>query len=313
MIMETDANDFILFPRDPLPILLVDDEQNILDALSRDLRKSAECICFTDAELALKELETREFSVVISDLRMPKMHGLDFLRRCCELRPTTQRILLTAFADLANVATAINQARLNLLLTKPWEAEELRRGVDECVALHRLARENHSLRQMALTDPLTQVANRRYFWERLEAELSRAKRYSRPLSLMICDIDDFKKYNDTYGHLRGDAVLKDVASSLEKGKRLTDLVARYGGEEFCVLLPEVNLRQATEIASRHLETVKLQTGISLSIGVAAYPENALSSTELIDTSDKALLVAKKTGKSRVVVSSFSAAAGEEPS
>ena len=282
----------------PLPILLLDDEPEILKALKRDLRKSALVDEFTDPAEALRAFGSREYAVVVSDLKMPNMNGLEFLFECSKIRPHAQRVLLTAHADLADIQDSINKAKINLLLTKPWEPEDLRAAIDSVQRQADLARENNELRRLALTDALTGISNHRYFWERLESEFSRAQRFGRPLSLIMADIDDFKKYNDQFGHPRGDAVLKDVATTMDRARRSMDTVARYGGEEFGVILPEASSQQALDIAKRTMEIVKTKTGLSL--GVASFPDDASSTTQLVDLADKALLTAKKQGKAQVV-------------
>jgi diguanylate cyclase (GGDEF)-like protein len=150
-----------------------------------------------------------------------------------------------------------------------------------------------------MTETITGVSNNRYFWERLESELSRAKRYGRPLAVLMADVDDFKRYNDQHGHLTGDRVLRDVAQALDSVRRSMDTVARYGGEEFGMILPEASGIKAFEIAQRLRDSVLEKTKISLSLGVAAYPEHADSSKDLVLRADQALLYAKAHGKAQV--------------
>ncbi len=284
----------------PLPILLLDDEPEVLSLLASELRRWASVETYTDPFLALEAVRKNDFAVIVSDLSMPKMNGLEFLAACAELRPSAQRVLLTGHADLANLFDSINKARLNALVTKPWDPPDLQNVLMSAVRQNEVVRENEELRRITLTDALTSIYNHRYFWERLESEFSRDKRYGRPLSLIMCDIDDFKKYNDTYGHPRGDAILRDVAQTLEKNRRSMDSVARYGGEEFGIILPEVTHAQAMEISKRHLQITQKSTGISLSFGVATFPDQAQSSTELLHVADQALLRAKSEGKAKVV-------------
>ncbi len=283
-----------------LPVLVVDDEEEILKSIARDLRRTAPVTTFTDPTEALKSFEDLEYAAVISDLKMPEMNGLEFLKECARIRPAAQRILLTAYVDLASLPESINIAKLNLLLTKPWESDELRIAVESALRNNEILRENAELRKIALTDGLTGISNHRYFWERLESEFSRAQRYGRPLSLIMCDIDDFKKFNDEFGHQKGDSVLREVAQCLDRNKRSMDTVARYGGEEFAVILPEVTRPQGIEIAKRYLATTESSTGVGISLGVAAYPDDAKSSTELVQAADFAMLRAKKNGKRQVV-------------
>jgi two-component system cell cycle response regulator len=283
-----------------LPILVVDDEVEITKSLARDLRRHAVVETFTDPREALKAISEKNYSLILSDLKMPHMSGLDFLAECRSLQPKAQRILLTAYIDLASLPDSINKAHLNFILTKPWEPADLQEIIERFQRLGELERENEELRKLALTDGLTGIANHRYFWERLDSEFSRAKRYGRPLSLIMSDVDNFKKINDTLGHQKGDEVLKACAEALVQGQRISDTVARYGGEEFAIILPEVTRPKALEIAERLLLKVDEVAKVGMSFGVAAYPDDASSSTELVDKADRALLKAKETGKHKVL-------------
>ncbi|MBN1405516.1 MAG: sensor domain-containing diguanylate cyclase [Candidatus Omnitrophica bacterium] len=166
---------------------------------------------------------------------------------------------------------------------------------------------NARLYHMAITDGLTQLRIHRYLQQRLDEELARSSRFKRPLSLIISDIDNFKNFNDTYGHQQGDIILMETAKIFRQNVREIDIVARYGGEEFAVILPETALKEALVIAERIREQVeayeypskqgKLKTTISL--GVAAYPAHAQEKTLLIEAADKALYEAKRSGKNCV--------------
>ncbi len=283
-----------------LPILVVDDEVEITKSLARDLRRHAVVETFTNPLEALKAVAEKSYSLILSDLKMPQMNGLDFLAECRTLQPKAQRILLTAYIDLASLPDSINKANLNFFLTKPWEPADLQEVVERFQRLGELERENEELRKLALTDGLTGIANHRYFWERLDSEFSRAKRYGRPLSLIMSDVDNFKKINDSFGHPKGDEVLKACANALVQGQRISDTVARYGGEEFAIILPEVTRPKALEIAERLLIKVDEIAKVGMSFGVASYPDDATSSTELVDKADRALLKAKATGKHKVL-------------
>ncbi|PKL49731.1 MAG: hypothetical protein CVV42_05180 [Candidatus Riflebacteria bacterium HGW-Riflebacteria-2] len=163
--------------------------------------------------------------------------------------------------------------------------------------------------KLAFTDPLTELFNHRYFQETLSHEFTRAKRYNKPLSLMLIDIDFFKKFNDTYGHLVGDKVLRHVATVFNKSVReQIDTVARYGGEEFAVILPETSIEGATRFAERIRAAVEesrvidedRKLSVTLSIGVACTKiTNCEKPSDLIEASDIALYKAKDTGRNRV--------------
>lgn len=166
--------------------------------------------------------------------------------------------------------------------------------------------------ELATIDDLTQLYNRRYFFERFHQEMERARRYRRPFSCLILDIDHFKHVNDTYGHLAGDQVLVDIAQILKNNCRQSDLAGRYGGEELIVLLPETDGPGAITIANRIREMVEAhqttdgkgdRISVTVSIGVASLtgPDfNGLNKYDrLIQYADDALLLAKKEGRNQI--------------
>ena len=171
--------------------------------------------------------------------------------------------------------------------------------------------------QLAMTDGLTGLYNLRHFYETLEKEIQRSERYHRSVSLIILDIDDFKAYNDLHGHLAGDDLLKELAQLMSKVTRQTDTLARYGGEEFAIILPETDTGGARFLAERLLEQVRehrssIENGqtigrITISLGVATYPDHADGAKALVDAADSALLQAKREGKHRLCVCEASAA------
>jgi diguanylate cyclase (GGDEF)-like protein len=174
---------------------------------------------------------------------------------------------------------------------------------------------NETLLRFAFTDYLTGLKTRGYFEQQLDLELARAERRSTPLALLMIDIDHFKRLNDTYGHHAGDLVLRDVAAILARDLREIDTAARYGGEEFILLLPETDRQGAKLVAQRlrfAVEQTNFFTGvggaatnqvehITISIGVALFPEEIHVKRELVEASDAALYEAKARGRNRVVL------------
>ncbi len=181
-------------------------------------------------------------------------------------------------------------------------ASELAVGIENA-QLYKLTK------KLSITDELTNLFNYRYFCQRLELELDRAERYIRPLSLLFIDLDDFKKYNDTHGHMAGDRALSEMAQVFKQRCRDIDIVARYGGEEFAAVLPETDVSGAFVVAEKIREGAaqhaflgkdsRRDEQITISCGVATYPIHATTADELIRQADDALYFAKTTGRNRV--------------
>lgn len=168
---------------------------------------------------------------------------------------------------------------------------------------------NRRLEHLATTDGLTGLYNHRHFRERLDGELQRALRYRLPLSCLIFDVDDFKSLNDSYGHLLGDSVLRELAQLAQEHIRKSDLIARYGGEEFVVIMPQTDLdgamseaeRLREQIAGHHYQGVPPDRRVTVSLGVASLDFDGMASgDDLLHAADKALYEAKNSGKNRVV-------------
>ena len=162
--------------------------------------------------------------------------------------------------------------------------------------------------KLATIDGLTELYNHRYFQDTLKQQIEISRRYNQPVSLIICDIDFFKKFNDTYGHQAGDAVLRQVAQTLKKNSRTTDYVCRYGGEEMSIILPNTNVEEALMLANRicaavsekpfHLTPVDTAP-VTISLGVSTFPDNAQTPQDLIEWADKGLYYAKEHGRNQV--------------
>ena len=171
------------------------------------------------------------------------------------------------------------------------------------------ATEHQKVQELAITDELTGIYNRRAFQKALDKELRRSKRYGKPLSLIMLDIDGFKKINDKFGHQEGDNVLRSLATNLQRAIREIDFLARYGGDEFAVILPETKLEEAVVLAERLKKTVKncsiskggSHRNITLSMGVADISECMNSEAELISQADRVLYLSKENGGDSVEV------------
>ena len=189
-------------------------------------------------------------------------------------------------------------------------AKRLRQVLGELDATNQALREkNEELHRLSITDALTALHNRNHMMETLAMEVARALRYDHVFSILMIDIDDFKKYNDTHGHLAGDEVLRELGAFLKSSLRTEDYAARYGGEEFLILLPETASDGAWQLADRlrqRLEERQLGAtadlpGITVSVGVAAFPENGSDPEELISKADAAMYAAKQGGRNQVIM------------
>jgi diguanylate cyclase (GGDEF)-like protein len=254
--------------------------------------------------------------LILCDLVMPSVDGLKFLsmvRAREELRDIPV-ILVTGKTD---VETKIRGLELGAsdYVTKPFDGGELLARMKVQLKIKALQDElrcsNELLRELSSTDALTRLFNRRHFMAVLGCEFDRTDRYGTPLSLVMLDIDHFKRLNDSYGHQVGDEALQGLGQLILAAVRSTDIAARYGGEEFCLLLPETDLDGAAEFAHRlrfAVEDKVLPVGgqevaMTVSLGVAACPHPAVESgDDLIRLADDALYRAKRAGRNRVIVS-----------
>ena len=186
----------------------------------------------------------------------------------------------------------------------------LRQGREELASINETLREkNVELHEISITDSLTGLYNRKHLMETLDKEVSRSQRHSRSFSLLVIDIDHFKKYNDTYGHLAGDEVLSKLASVFKESIRSSDYAARYGGEEFIIMLPEIGPEQGVEAAERirHKVAEEIFSGdgesikVTISVGVACYPKNGKDAESVIRNADAALYEAKELGRNLVIL------------
>jgi two-component system chemotaxis family response regulator WspR len=313
-------------------VLLVDDQLIIVEAVRRMLSGQAdiEFHYVTDSSSALATALQLQPTVILQDLVMPSVDGFTLIQQYRENAALRQVpvIVLSAkeepklkahsFAVGANDYLVKLPDRLELLARIRYHSggyiSRLQR--DEAFQFLRasqqdLADANVELQKLAALDSLTGIANRRRFDEVMRAEWQRGQREQKPLSLLMCDIDCFKVYNDTFGHLAGDLCLKKSAAVLtEHLKHPADVVARYGGEEFAIVLPATTPAGALLIANAcraHIEQLAIDNPqsphgvVTMSIGLASVVPSKDSSAEaLIAAADKALYTAKNDGRNQVV-------------
>ncbi|MBW2713695.1 MAG: diguanylate cyclase, partial [Deltaproteobacteria bacterium] len=260
-------------------------------------------------------ISEQDVDLVLCDLEMPGLDGEKLLQiKEAQLADREIPILfLTASTDLERRVRLLESGASDTI-TKPFHPADLvarlRLHLKLKLLQDELREKNEVLKGMSTTDHLTKLRTRRYLAEVLAVECLRSKRYKSPLSVVMADLDYFKRINDTYGHASGDEVLKGTADVLRESLRATDVAARWGGEEFLVVLPETDIQGAALWAERWREDIERhefedpdgkKIKITISVGVASYNDDMDNQDVLIDTADKALYRAKETGRNRVVM------------
>ncbi|MFZ5440957.1 MAG: GGDEF domain-containing response regulator [Myxococcota bacterium] len=291
-------------------VLLVDDALSTTAELQAALSAAgAKLRTATTAADAIALLVEEPVDLALVDVELPGESGTAVLQHLRADGGQVPVILFSLRDDPAARAEAFARGADDYLL-KPIDVPEVVARVLRRLSLHRAlidARaENARLHGLAVTDGLTQVANHRYFQERLREEFRRAQRYDDPLALILLDLDHFKAINDNFGHQLGDEVLRGVAAAMKSAVRETDFLARYGGEEFSVLLPKTHLAGALTVAERvSHELKKLVVGppglkVTASFGVSGFPGRSVSTPEqLVATADQALYRAKREGRNKI--------------
>ena len=291
-------------------ILIVDDEKDSREALKRTLKSHFEILEAASAADALELLKHHpEVTIVLSDERMPDRSGTELLSQVKTLYPKVIRVIISGQMDLEKMMDAINKAEIHRFIMKPWENHILILQLHEALLHHKDLSQILTLQTLAITDPVTGLTNHRFFQERINEELERSLRHKRVFSLIMIDIDHFKKFNDQYGHPEGDKALAKIAQLIKTATRTADSLSRYGGEEFAMILPETNKLAAKDVAERirkDLENAAICGdeacfNMTLSLGVASFPEDGKSAAEIINRADQALYTAKKNGRDRVEI------------
>ena len=290
-------------------ILLIDDERMqyhlVRQLFTRFVGEQFELEWRDSFEEGLGMLLGGDYAACLLDYRLGARDGLELIREAKEAGCRVPIIFLTAETGTDVDMQAMNAGAMDYLIKGEIDVPSLERSLRYALKLGETLEE---LRRLATHDALTGLQNRRVFEQTLAEEVERAKRFGRGFGLIICDIDHFKRVNDTYGHPVGDDVLREVARRLKAGLRNVDRVMRYGGEEFVVLVPEASLKMACEVAQRLSAGVKatpIQAGaqslsITLSLGVAVFPTDGDTPVLIVQAADQALYAAKAAGRDRVM-------------
>ena len=298
-------------------ILVVDDDVFMRKILVRYLeRERYQLIEAANGMEALKIYQAYQPDVILLDAMMPILDGFE----CCSQLQNlpngdhTPVLIITALEDRESVDRAY-EAGASDYVTKPihWAVlrQRVRHLIEQSYLRQKLEAANQELQRLVSIDGLTQMANRRCLDDYLDQECKRASREQIPISLVLCDIDFFKNYNDNYGHQEGDHCLQEVAQAISKStNRPADLVARYGGEEFVIVLPNTDAQGSVNVAIRATEVMrslklphsysKVAPYVTISCGVATLlPSQEFEPTDLLKAADQALYKAKAEGRNCV--------------
>lgn len=285
-------------------ILLIEDEAEASEKLGAVLYAAGHNVnVASSAKEGLKLLKDLKCAVVITELRLPDMGSVELIRAIKNIDAKISVIVITPYLFINSAIEAMENGAFGYI-TKPFNPSEIRIVVQHAVERYFLmdeANKKSYYYDLSILDGLTGVYNHRYLHEVLDRELMRARRYPQSLSLVMVDVDNFKKYNDTNGHMAGDELLKGLTNLFVRSLRNLDMVFRYGGEEFCILLIETNKEGARLAAERLLNLVRLSLPTTISMGIAEFPTDSKEKDMLIDKADKALYQAKSTGKNKVVL------------
>jgi len=314
--------------RDSDLILVVDDEQSLCYVLSNLFaRMGCRTNAVSSAEEALSTLNGEKPGVALLDIRLPGMNGIELLGKLKKVSPDTEVIMMTSYASTDTAIEAIRSGAYDYLV-KPFEdlhlvtatisraTEKIRKGREIETLIGTLKEKNEELESknrllaaQAAFDGLTELHNHRFFQEALATEVSRSMRHGHSFSLVFMDIDAFKKYNDTHGHLKGDVLLRTMGEILKGILRKGDTPARYGGDEFVVLLPETGKEAGQVVAEKIRNAVEshpfegrevLAGGkATVSVGLASFPADGGDSASLLKKADKALYESKARGGNAV--------------
>jgi two-component system cell cycle response regulator len=291
-------------------ILIVEDDDAIRSSIHEFLTTSDfKVFSAPSAEEAFEIIKSGTIQIVITDILLPGKDGLQLTSQIKQ-NHDIDVIVMTGYSENYSYEEAINKGASDLVF-KPFRLEELLLRLKRVLKERRLTRERNrilsKLENLAITDGLTKLYNLRHFYNLLEIEIDRCRRYGHSLALLLADIDNFKVYNDTYGHLEGDKVLVRIGQIIRSCLRTMDSAFRYGGEEFTVILPETSAQEANNVAHRIRTAVEFENffpepgnvvTVTISIGVTEYYNKELLA-EFIKRADQAMYLSKERGRNAI--------------
>jgi len=291
-------------------ILIADDDKDFRRMLTRRASKMGlEIVEAKNGAEAIEHVSDSDFDALVVDLYMPEHNGLEVFEAARKKDPEVVALILTGSAS---VETAVEALRAGVFdyLTKPLESLAtfdlaLTRALQHRFLISENKRLFDEVQRLAVTDSLTSVYNRHKLTESLNLEIERARRYDRPLSIIMIDMDGLKSINDTYGHAAGDEALILVADSIKSCIRKVDLPTRFGGDEFMILLPETDLEVAMAVAERICLEVDqrefLHGSVSVSAGTSQWTPEHATGDDLLRAVDKVMYESKQTKGMKVSI------------
>jgi diguanylate cyclase (GGDEF)-like protein len=290
-------------------ILIVDDEAQartvlaeMISVLGFDTGQAA------DSQAAITALRHEPYDVVLTDFLMPGMDGVELVREIKTMKPDMPVIVITGHSSVQTAVESIRAGAFDYL-EKPVSLQALQVRIRRALEFADLVASSAEYKRRATVDALTGLYNFGYFQEHIERDIERARRYNYPLSLLMIDMDHLKVYNDAHGHTTGNRVLMQLGELLRIHIRKADVACRFGGEEFAIILPHTGKKDAYLLCDRLRTIIEktpfegeevLPTGkLTVSSGVATFPDDADCAEDLVDRADQALYAAKRNGRNLV--------------
>jgi two-component system cell cycle response regulator len=270
-------------------ILVVDDEEAVRGPIIQMLnRLGFKTGSKGNAKAALRELAEKQYTFLLTDIRMPEVDGLELIKQSKQDYPDVCTIAMTGYSKEYKYIDVVNAGATDFI-NKPFGIEELEAKIRRAINERNIKNE---LSRLSVTDSLTGLYNQRHFYARLKEEITRAQRGKHQLALILFDLDKFKQYNDSHGHVAGDELLKKVGRIVEtRIRENVDSGYRYGGDEFAVILIDAGADIGRSIANRIEKAIQEECGLSASMGYTEFSEGMTPET-FVDEADRLLYESK---------------------
>ncbi len=292
----------------PLKILIITENGDIFK-YTREILDNEKFITtiVKNADEALGKIKKEQFEIIVMEVKTPGVDDFEVVKYVKESQSENCLIITAGYSSIQDALKTLKAGAYDFI-SKPFDEDTTKIILNKVVERQSLYKERNHFRELSTIDSLTEVFNRRYFQELISNEFSRSMRFKHDLSLILVDIDNFKYFNDAYGHLIGDKILKGFVKILLESVRKIDYVCRFGGDEFIIVLPETGKEGAYNLARRLqssiLKTVihidnKVEAKLAISIGISTYPHDASNNEQLVEKADHALYDVKKMGKGQI--------------